>query len=101
MCKTNSLKKVKVTDGMSDDCYIFETDASGTELQEWSNNVATAMYNGDDSYFLSWLSEKHFVKLLYDSEVDNKELLETIKCDIAIDMSEKSHCIRKEEENIS
>lgn len=88
---SNILRKVKVTDGMSHDCYIFETDATVAELREWADKVATAMYNGDDSYFLSWLDKNHFVKLLYDSEVDRKELRETIKCDICFDMSEIKH----------
>lgn len=42
------LRKVKVTDGMSHDCYIFEIDATDTELQELANRVSVAMYNGGE-----------------------------------------------------
>lgn len=92
------LRKVKVTDGMSHDCYIFETNASDIELQEWANKVSVAMYNGDDSYFLDWLAENHFVKLLYDSEVDREEMENTIECDLYFDMSEKRRLLKCLEE---
>lgn len=83
----NGLKKVGVTDGMSNDCYIFETNAPDVELEKWADKVAEAMYNGDNSFFINWLSENYFVKLLYDSEIHRKELRETFKCDICFDMS--------------
>lgn len=82
------LRKVRITEGMSNDGYLFVTDATNDELQEWANEVADAMYDGDDSYFLDWLSEEHFVKLLYDSELEifGDELQEAIGWDVSIDV---------------
>lgn len=83
------LRKVRITEGMSNDGYLFVTDATNDELQEWANEVAVAMYDGDDSNFLDWLAKEHFLKLLYDSELEHsgKDLQDAIGWDIAIDLS--------------
>ena len=93
------LRKVRITEGMSNDGYLFVTDATNDELQEWANEVADAMYDGDDSYFLDWLSEEHFVKLLYDSELEifGDELQEAIGWDVSIDVCNRPASLYVEE----
>ena len=70
---------VLITAGMSSDKVLMETDAPKEAIEEWCQKCNKEMENGENT-FLDSLQEKYYVRLLYDSEV------EELKYDEAYDL---------------
>lgn len=83
LCKKISVLERKrivlITAGMSSDKVLMETDAPGGVIEEWCRKCNKEMENGENT-FLDSLQEKYYVRLLYDSEV------EELKCDESYDL---------------
>lgn len=74
-----SKRIVLITAGMSSDKVLMETDAPKEAIEEWCKKCNEEMENGENT-FLDSLQEKYYVRLLYDSEV------EELKYDEAYDL---------------
>lgn len=74
-----SKRIVLITAGMSSDKVLMETDAPKEAIEEWCKKCNEEMENGENT-FLDSLQEKYYVRLLYDSEV------EELKCDESYDL---------------
>lgn len=74
-----SKRIVLITAGMSSDKVLMETDAPKEAIEEWCKKCNEEMENGKNT-FLDSLQEKYYVRLLYDSEV------EELKCDESYDL---------------
>lgn len=74
-----SKRIVLITAGMSSDKVLMETDAPVGVIEEWCRKYNEEMENGENT-FLDSLQEKYYVRLLYDSEV------EELKYDEAYDL---------------
>lgn len=86
--KMRNYRKVTVTDGMSSDRIIFVTDASDNDLKIWQKFCKMEKQNGESYDFLKILEQKHYVKRLFDSEVDPPVIAETIEWDIQMDWND-------------
>ena len=82
------IRKVIVTDGMSNDRIIFVTDASDNDLKIWQKFCKMEKQNGESYDFLKILEQKHYVKRLFDSEVDPSIVAEAIGWDVQIDLND-------------
>lgn len=84
------LKKICVRWGMSNDCYIIVTDAPHSALRKWLHEAAVALEGGSDNDILDLLRENYFVKVLYDSAVDEEdnELIKAIGWSWAYDIAD-------------
>lgn len=59
---------VYISTGMSrDDSFLMETDAPKEAIEEWGRNYNKEVEDGESS-FLKPLSEKYYVRLLYDAD---------------------------------
>ena len=86
--KMRNYRKVTVTDGMSNDRIIFITDASNEDLKIWQKFCKMEKQNGESYDFLKILEQKHYVKRLFDSEIDPSVIAETIGWDIQLDWND-------------
>ena len=86
--KIQKYRKVTVTDGMSNDRIIFVTDSSDDDLKIWQKFCKMEKQNGESYDFLKILEQKHYVKRLFDSEVDPPIIAETIEWDIQMDWND-------------
>ncbi len=85
---TTLIRKVTVTDGMSSDRIIFVTDSSDDDLKIWQKFCKMEKQNGESYDFLKILEQKHYVKRLFDSEVDPPIVAETIGWDVQMDWND-------------
>lgn len=76
--KKRNISTVLFTSGMSDDKFVFETSANASEIEKWAYQYANGLENGENQ-FLETLKNEHYVKLLYDSEVDVSEVFEDLE----------------------
>lgn len=83
----NELKKVLIVDGMSNDGMIIITDASEEDIEKWCRNYLLKLENGENTYFNS-LTENNYVRVLYDSELNNLDELEVIGYDEIYNLSD-------------
>lgn len=65
-------KTVLVTDGMSDDKFVFRTNAPEEEIEKWLYQYNEGLEN-NQNVFLDPLKEKYMVELLFDSEMNFRD----------------------------
>lgn len=68
---------VLFTAGMSDDKIVINTTAVEPEIKEWAYKYVEDLENGKGMSFDS-LSENHYVKILYDSEIDPIQVFDAL-----------------------
>jgi len=80
-------RKILITDGMSRDVVLFLTDAPACEIEDWCRNCVKALEDGI-SYTPEALKTLWYVKILFDSEVDDTsdDILGSIGYDESYDL---------------
>lgn len=78
-------RKILITAGMSSDALIFITDAPCKEIRNWCNRYKQEMENGENTYLES-LEDNYYIKVLHDSETDDKEDINVIGYDEHYDL---------------
>ena len=76
-------RKVLITNGMGHDRILILTDAPKKSIEQWCRNHNDEMENGEDTYFES-LEKDYYVKVLYDSAMDDDGNVEVPNKDIQI-----------------
>ena len=76
-------RKVLITNGMGHERILILTDAPKKSIEQWCRNHNDEMENGEDTYFES-LEKDYYVKVLYDSAMDDDGNVEVPNKDIQI-----------------
>lgn len=78
-------RRIMFSEGIEGVCMIIITSAPKDEIEKWCNNYNKEQENGKNTCFDS-LSEKYYIKILYDSGEDPFECVELIGHDESYDL---------------
>lgn len=91
----SKIKRVLITDGMSENKMLILTDAPKKRIKKWCENVVKELETNTNSYFDSLQEEGFRIKIIYDSSMENddifsisEEYLETIGWDLHYELSD-------------
>lgn len=83
----NSLRKVLITNGMSNDKLLFLTDASKEDIETWCIRYNKQLEDGGYYELFDSLKTLHYVKELLDSEIDDADAFEVLGFDESYDLA--------------
>jgi hypothetical protein len=74
-------RKVLFTYGMSSDAMIIITNAPSQAIEQWCKHYNAQIENGGHFELFDTLKAQYYVKLLHDSEINDREDIEIIGYD--------------------